>query len=375
MAQIYKRNNSWAFRISYSDSTGERHTINRQGFKKKSDAINEARVVEVKKNQVGIFRQNETISLADYFKNWIETYKIGRWYKNTEGKYLAAEKFIRKHFKNTPLKKIKKSDYQKMLDKYAETHVKDSVSLLNSYIRTSIKDALEQQIIYFDFTRNIQIQSKKVSDKKIKYFEIDEADEIRKECLETASMRYITKYEIALAIATGMRYGEVTGLTWKDIDFETNKIDINKTYDYHHRTGFKKTKTVSSNRIIDVDPITMNMLKRLKHEQAELFLKQGYRDDIGLVFNNYAHMVPTDNGANKALKKIQQELKIKKDHELTFHSLRHTHASILIANDVSLEYVAARLGHADTSITSKVYVHLLKDKQATEAKKTVTIFG
>src|SRR5699024_5283752 len=105
----------------------------------------------------------------------------------------AAEKFIRGYFKNTPLKKIKKSDYQKMLDKYAETHVKDSVYLLNSYIRTSIKDALEQQIIYFDFTRNIQIQSKKITDKKIKYFEVDEANEIRKECLETASMRYITK--------------------------------------------------------------------------------------------------------------------------------------------------------------------------------------
>lgn len=372
MAQIYKKQGSWAFRVYYKDDQGKRKSINRQGFKLKSDAQDAARELEMKKSQVGL-TDSETITFANYFNNWVETYKIGRWQKNTEGKYIAASKFIRSYFTNTLLKDISKQQYQKMIDEYAKKHVKETVSLLNSYIRTSIRDALEEQIIYKDFTRNVEITGKS-RETKIKYLEQKDAEKLRSYCMETANLFYVTKFEIALAITTGMRYGEVVGLTWNDIDFNNHTLKINKQYDYQTRSGFKKTKTESSNRIIDIDTKTLDMLKKLKLMQSKFFLNQGYINKHNLVFLNNRHEIPTDNAANKALKSIlKNNLKIA--NLITFHGLRHTHASILIANGISIEYIAQRLGHADTSITSKVYIHLLQDRKYIEAKKTTSLFG
>lgn len=374
MAQVYKRNGQWAFRVFYFNEDGKRKSINKSGFKKKSDAFNAARELEIKKDHVGISESLESISFIDYFKKWVNVYKKNRYGKITQNKYQAMEKFLASYFKQKKLKSITKMDYQQMLDEYAKTHVKSTVSRLNGTIRSSIKDALEQQVIHIDFTRGAIISSDKKT-KEIKYFEINEAYRIRQYCLKHANIYSITKYEIALALATGMRYGEVCGLTWNDIDFKNNTININKTYDYKNRDGFKSTKTPSSVRILDVDPITMKMMQHLKIEQAKAFLKQKYKNKNNMVFINNLHQIPSDSGANSALKNIQKKLNIKEGNYLTFHALRHTHASILIARDVSLEYVSARLGHSSTLITSQTYVHLLKDRKERDAKLAVKIFS
>lgn len=375
MAQIYKKDNGeWAYRVYYRDSFGKKHSINDSHFKRKSDAQNAARTVEMKKSQVGISKENENITFVNYFKKWVQTYKYGRYDQVTQNKYKSIINFLTSHFGQTKLKNITKFDYQKMLDTYAQNHVKTSVSRLNGAIRTSLKDALERQIIHIDFTRDAVISSSKKS-KDIKYFEIDEAYKIRHYCLTHASIYAITRYEIALALATGMRYGEVSGLTWNDIDFKNNTININKTYDYKYRSGFKPTKTPSSVRLLNVDPTTMKLIKHLKIEQAEIFLKQDYKNKDNMVFRNALHQIPSDVSANSALKSIQKKFNIKDGNYLTFHALRHTHASILIARDVSLEYVSARLGHSSTLITSKTYVHLLKDRKEQDARKAIKIFS
>lgn len=70
MAQIYKKSNGeWAYRVYYRDALGKRHSINASHFKKKSDAQNEARKIEMKKSQVGISRERELITFSNYFKN------------------------------------------------------------------------------------------------------------------------------------------------------------------------------------------------------------------------------------------------------------------------------------------------------------------
>lgn len=240
MAQVYKRNGEWSYRVFYFDENGKRRSINNSGFKKKGDASNAARELEIKRDQVGISKSLESISFIDYFKKWVNIYKKGRYGKITQDKYQSMENFLANYFKEKKLKDITKLDYQQMLDAYAKTHVKSTVSRLNGTIRSAIKDALEQQIIHLDFTRNALISSNKES-KKIKYFEINEAYQIRNYCLKNSSIQMITRYAIALSLATGMRYGEIVGLTWDDIDFKKNTINITKTYDYKNRTGFKPT--------------------------------------------------------------------------------------------------------------------------------------
>jgi len=162
MAQIYKKDNGeWAYRVYYRDALGKRHSINDSHFKKKSDAQNAARSIEMKRSQVGISRERELTTFDGYFKRWVNTYKNGRYSESTQYKYLAMQKFIHEYFGNTKLTKITKIEYQKMIDKYSETRVKETVSTLNSAIKASLRDALEQQIIHIDFTRDVIISSEK----------------------------------------------------------------------------------------------------------------------------------------------------------------------------------------------------------------------
>ena len=77
------------------------------------------------------------------------------------------------------------------------------------------------------------------------------------------------------------------------------------------------------------------------------------------------------NGINKDMRAVAKQLDIK---SVTYHALRHTHASMLLANGVSMQYVSERLGHANLAITEKVYSHLLNDKRQEEETKAMAIF-
>ncbi|MCK8627659.1 tyrosine-type recombinase/integrase [Fructobacillus cardui] len=78
----------------------------------------------------------------------------------------------------------------------------------------------------------------------------------------------------------------------------------------------------------------------------------------------------TDNACNKKLAWLLEKLGAK---QIKMHGLRHTHASYLLANDVDIQYVSERLGHAGVDITMKVYAHLMKEKRFKEKDKTIRL--
>ncbi|WP_099973878.1 site-specific integrase [Lactobacillus terrae] len=369
MASIYKRGKTWTYEVSYYEN-GKKHKTTKGGFKRQTDAKNAAIEIESKKNTVGL-SDSENITFANYFKNWVEVYKVGKVSTGTELKYKTVVTMIENYFGNKLMKDVKKQEYQKFIDEIAKTHVKDTVARFNGYIRRSLGDALEDQITYRDFTRNIVISGSTEKLHPMNYLNESEIAELKSYCEENYSLFDISTAEILFGLLTGCRYGEVTGLTWDCVDFNQRTVDINKSYDYMYRTGFKPTKTKSSNRTISINKDVYDLLKSINKQQSTLFLNQGYSNSDNFVFINNKHEVPSSNAVNKKLKSILNI--IKSDNVITFHGLRHTHASMLIAKNVSLDYISERLGHADTSITSKIYIHLLKEKREQENKKAINI--
>ncbi|MFC0289827.1 site-specific integrase [Bombilactobacillus bombi] len=130
---------------------------------------------------------------------------------------------------------------------------------------------------------------------------MDEASKLKKYAYEHLSLKAVSFYEILFALATGCRYGEIVGLTWPDVDFESKTVSINKTYDYVTRSGFKPTKTKSSVRNISIYTQTVELLQQLKREQTKTFFRQRFRNEKQLVFLNNRHYIVTNNGANKVL--------------------------------------------------------------------------
>ena len=172
-----------------------------------------------------------------------------------------------------------------------------------------------------------------------------------------------------LALASGVRYGELVGLRYNDIDFKNNRISIRVQWMYKDGGGFGDLKNDQSERILSIDSLTMNALKKHINKTKKL------PDNIHkLVFFDPTSdvSVVTNNRINDVLKAILKRLNI--DPEITMHGLRHTHASILIYQGVSILYVSERLGHSGIDVTTSTYAHVLKELRERESEQSIGIF-
>ena len=161
---------------------------------------------------------------------------------------------------------------------------------------------------------------------------------------------------ILLAIYTGMRLSEIQALTWNDINLQTGTIDINKSWNARER-HFKPVKTASSKRIIRVNRSILQIIASLSHGSTS-----------NLVFINQFGEVPTSNAVNKKLRSLLKELKIHR-RNFHFHSLRHSHVALLLADGIDIYTISKRLGHSNTTTTSEVYAYLIDEyKQKTDER-------
>jgi integrase len=161
-----------------------------------------------------------------------------------------------------------------------------------------------------------------------------------------------------VALETGARFGEIAALSKSDINIKDSTLSISKNYDYvSKQVDTPKTKT--SIRTI-----------KITHELAEFLIKFPSKDAEYIFWNNH-HLAPTRESGNKQLKYLIDELGIK--NIISFHVLRHTHAGYLLSNDVSIQYVSERLGHANVNVTLSVYAHLFNEKRKIEDLKTISL--
>ena len=177
-----------------------------------------------------------------------------------------------------------------------------------------------------------------------------------------------------LAIFGGFRRGELVALTWDDIDFNSRTVTINKT-SARTKNGIitKSPKTFSSNRDVVVGIEVIEPLKKYKVEQNK------YRLTLGSYWQGENYIFIQDNGKQMDIstpnKVFQKVIKVHnatcedKLPEFTLHGLRHTSATLLIAQNIDVKTVSVRLGHSETSTTMDIYAHALKkqDEKASDS--------
>ncbi|EUJ40796.1 site-specific integrase [Brochothrix campestris] len=162
---------------------------------------------------------------------------------------------------------------------------------------------------------------------------------------------------------TGLRKSELHALRWSDI-IENQSIIVNKSLTTIKRIQYiADTKSKSSNRIIDIDQKTMDILNKWKLIQQARYAKV---NDNHLIFTRDIPLKGVKDVAfdadylNRALRKITTDHQLDK---ITIHGFRHTHASLLFESGATIKEVQDRLGHANSEITLQIYTHVSTDQK------------
>ena len=190
-----------------------------------------------------------------------------------------------------------------------------------------------------------------------------------------------------LAVTCGLRQGELLGLKWEDIDAEQGALQVRRQLQWvkaEKEEGDRKRtppnwvltepKSAKSRRVVTLPALAVAALKKHKARQGEEKLKMGeVWQDLGFVFTT---PIGTPEDASNLRKRSFVPLLEKAGlPKVRFHDLRHTCATLLLAQGVHPKLVQEQLGHSQISLTLDTYSHVLPALQREAAAKMDALFG
>lgn len=356
-----KTTGKWYVRVSYKNAEGKYKTKNKFGFLTKKEAeVYESKLELMKYEGKDLEADKDMEIFANYFEEWVNTYKIGKVSISTEKKYLRVVNLVKEYFKDLPLKKLTRQKYQKFINKRGEGTGYDTVSKTNFYIKKCLKTAMADGLIDKDPTFEVILNYDNKNSSRATSWNYDEAKKLNDRLSNSDDFKDLMLY---ISLNTGARIGEVYGLAYSD--FRGNKMSINRGYDYIHLNDFTDGKTKSSIRTILVTDELINKVN--KHKLKHRIIN---RDFLFLDKNNKPLI--THTGLLKHLKKLTKELEIS---NYTIHTLRHTHCSVLIYEGVNINYISKRLGHSSAVETIRRYSHIIDELEQTQNEKIDNILN
>lgn len=376
MANFEKRGNNWRYRISLgkNPNTGKYEYISKSGFARKSDAKNHAEMVE---RQI---RNGEYIAPSTHTFNYVADEWINHYSRNAKvSSVRAREKAIyhaKQQFGNRSIQTITKRDYQAFVDDISTRLSKNYVDSIVSSTNLIFKYALDMKIIAKSPIEGIKrtkfkptVEDLEQNSLQQKFLEKDELFEF----LSVAKNHHkpLNSFELFTFLAySGMRAGEVLALKWSDIDYEECTVSITKTY-YNPNNNKKNyqiltPKTESSIGKISIDPNVIKLLQDYKVNVQDKWKNELYVDNDFIFTDN--------NGYPLVIKKLSQwiqaiMLQTNIDKNITTHSFRYTHCSLLIEAGVHIKEIQERLRHKDINTTMNIYAKITESYKKDASQK------
>lgn len=306
-------------------------------------------------------KKQKEILFCDYYDEWVETYKEGSIADITLQKYYMTGKHLRIMIPKLLVSDLDRREYQKLLNEYALTHEKQTTTDFHHHVKSCIQDMFHDGLIERDPTYKAVIKGKEPRKKKKKFLQTDELSKLVKSLDLNSGIN--RDWLLLITAKTGLRFAEVLALTPADFDFENQLLNIDKSWNYKNTKGFfQPTKTQSSIRKIAIDWQIVGQFKPLIEDLPQdepIFIEKDENGRQKRVFNStYNNWL-----ANKC-----KELEIP---VISLHSLRHTHASVLMAAGVSIHSISQRLGHADVGVTQETYAHVLNELREADNQKMI----
>lgn len=266
----------------------------------------------------------------------------------------------------TKLEDLKTYEIQRLLDSVAKTSGKRTAN----YVRTVFNIALNQAVKWQLMVRNPVYGTIRQAENP-RPQTIWTPEEIRRFLSVAISHRLYALFYLALT--TGLRRGELLGLTWADV--KEDAITVVRSVSTHHGKVVEgPPKSASGRRVVAIDPATRYVLRQHEDRQR-LELEQ-----LGMAENEVPQRVFTHDlggtidGSNltRIWHRLQEEAGVPR---ARLHDARHMHLSMLIGKGVDVRTVSDRAGHADTVLTLRQYAHALDAQRKRAAMSLDELIG
>ncbi len=412
---------SYEYRFEIAPESGKRKQYTKRGFKTKVEAKRAGLKAQQLYEHTGQVLQSADLSYADFLDIWMENdCKVDL----KPATILNYQKRVRNHIKpalgSYRLKAISKDDLQKfILDMYDKGYSVNTLSSITGILSKSFNYAVDNHYIVFSPAVRLKIPRNRTPATPTR---ADARDAIPPSAIKNIMERFPETHPshipLRLGYECGLRIGEAFALTWEDIDLEAKTLTVNRQIQWQEdETRSQSDKTMNNGRaesgagfwyftnpkynsfrIIDLSDDIVRLLCEEKRRQEAMKIYYGeyynkYYATYPLAFNgvnNPTNAVPNPivrtangnavnflcvrkDGTYISLRTMQHTSSvIHKDiyPAFKYHSLRHTHASMLYSARLPDKYISERLGHKDCKITKIVYIHL-DDATRSEGKQAI----
>jgi len=357
---VRKRGNKWIAVIDLGrDEAGKRKQKWLSGFDTEEEAQKGA-TKYIYQHDIGEILDTPNITVDKYLYEWIETHKDNISIKTYASYKAEITNHLAPHFKKVKLDQLKPLHLQKYYTMKKKTHSPTTVNYHHRIIRTALNQAVKWGML--GNNPATKVTPPKKADKVTETITLAQAQEVLEYAKKNEHEMYIA---IIIAFYTGMRRGEVLGLTWDKVDFKNQSIYVDQARQFvGNEIVVSGVKTKKSKRTIAIFGELSKELQKEKIKQKKDRLEWGEHYTIP----DQDFICRWDNGillrpdyVSKKFKKIATDLQI--SNNLRFHDLRHSNATWLMEKGVHPKIVSEMLGHSDIQTTMNIYSHVSLDMQ------------
>ena len=347
-----------------TDEDGKRIYHNKTIHGTKKDAQRYLTKVQREKD-LGTFVEPSRESLDTHLDEWLTVSIEPRVRERTLASYREMlDLYIRPELGKRPISNLKPAEIQRTTNDMTGRGLSPrTVKYAHRVLKMALEQAVKWQKIRYnpanltDLPKSQAVEMKTLSEAEVHRF------------LEAA--RETPWYPLfVLAISTGMRSGEILALQWKDIDFRSARLGVQRSLT-RLKGGvwrFTNPKTPRAKRQISLPPSVIDLLTKHRKMQAEIRLAAGSKyENHDLVFaSDTGQPLNHRNIVRRHFKPLLRSVGLP---DVRFYDLRHTHATLLLGAGENPKVVSERLGHASIVLTLDTYSHVLPDMQQQSAEK------
>ena len=294
----------------------------------------------------GVIPPTEKVTLGQHLGRWLDEVVRHSVRPNTLRSYRHLTRlYILPELGATPLPRLQAADVQRLYGRLLDRGLAPkTVRNVHACLRRALQQAVEWNLT----ARNVATLAvaPRVGREEVVALT---PDQVRQLQVTAREGRWAPL--IAVALATGLRMGEVLGLRWGDVDLADSTIRVQRQYG-QDRT-FSEPKSAKGRRTIDLPASCLAIIREHRRQQAEerVFVGVDWQDQ-DLVFCTHQGRPLSQRNVLRAFKVLLARAGLP---DMPFHALRHTHATLLLAQGIHPKVVQERLGHATIAMTLDIY--------------------